>query len=430
MTQNLLRFEPLYPDVLSVISPLRISYEAFQAAVGLFPRQVFINQPFEVVIILQSLIDQPLEIRLTLQLPGKDESGRPMAFEAPQRSATLHLEPGEVIALRLPVAPVTPTQPGDGLTLSVSFQSKRPRNFKFTRALAGGAPPSIVGVSPFKLLVLRDVQFAPAPVGASRETVHLTFDINGRQLPAPPSNLQPVIERLWTKAQYPAERSAIAEHVDEARALAAAFAPAAILEPLFDTVTDTFAARGLPLHPGEALAIAKQMAYVVEAGSDADGGAVPQDEQRWFQALCQVLAAEPGAANWPLGDLVVGPLFEAILYDAVLQGFPTVRLRVKTSLGDKNERVPYANRLLGWFTGQSEPDQSYIYLPLVLAGVAVNALVMLPGENPWELLDAVEEAARGRVHLASRNVKEVFDLLDKLLARAADDLRRERIQRP
>jgi len=430
MTQNLLRFEPLYPDVLSVISPLRISYEVFQAAVGIFPRQVFLNQPFEVVIILQNLIDQPLEIRLALQLPGKDADGHAMAFEAPQRSAVLHLEAGEVIAVRLPVAPVPPTQPGEGRSLSVNLQSKRPRNFRFVRALAGGAPPSIVGVSPFKLLVLRDVQFAPAPVGASRETVQLAFDIDERQLPSPPANLQPVIERLWSKAQYPAERAAIAEHMDEARALAASLPPAATLEPLFDTVTDTFAARGLPLHPGEALAIAKQMAYVVDTGGEPEGGTIPQDDLRWFQALCQVLAAEPGAANWPPGDLVAGPLFEAILYDAVLQGFSAIRLRVKTGLGDKNERVPYANRLLGWFTGQSEPDQAYIYLPLVLAGVAVNALVVLQGENPWELLDAVEEAARGRVRLASRNVKEVFDLLDKLLARAADDLRRERIQRP
>lgn len=430
MTTGPLRFEPLYPDVLTAISPLRISYDAFQAAVGLFPRQVFLNQPFEVVVILQSLIDQPLQIRVTLQLPDIDSAGKPMAFEVPQPSIALHLEPGEVIAVRLPVVPVPPSQPGSSLPLGVGFQIRQPRKFKFVRALAGGAPPSILSLSPFKLLVLRDVHFASAPVGAARETVRLAFDINGRQLPAPPSGLGPVVERLWTRAQYAAERAAIAERVDDARVLATTLAPPAILEPLFDTVSDAFAARGLPLHPGEALAIAKQMAYVIDFSNSIDGPAVPQDDMRWFQALCQTLAAEPDVANWPPGDLVTGPLFEALLYDSVIQGFSIIRTRVKTSLGDKNERVPYANRLLGWFTGQSEPDQTYIYLPLVLAGVAVNSLVVIHGENPWELLDAVEEAARGRVRLASRNVKEVFDLLDKLLARAADDLRRERIQRP
>lgn len=430
MTHNLLRFEPPYPDVLGAISLVRISYDTFQAAVGIFPVQVFLNQPFEVVIILQSLIDQAQEIRLALQLPEKDGAGMPLEFQAPQRAANLHLEAGEVIAVRLPVVPVPPSQPGSGFSLGVRFQARPPRNFKLVRPLTGGAPPSILGVSPFKLLVLRDVQFAPAPVGQARETVYLTFDVNGRKLPAPPSNLQPIIERLWTKAQYPAERSAIAERLDEARRLATTLNPHAILEPLFDTVADTFAARGLPLHPGEALAIAKQLAYVIDASNERDGGALPQDEMRWFQSLCQILAAEPDVVNWPPGDLAAGPLFEALLYDAVVQGFSLVRLRVKTNLGDKNERIPYANRLLAWFTGQSEPDQAYIYLPLVLAGVAVNSLVVLQGENPWELLDAVEEAARGRVHLASRNVKEVFDLLDKLMVRATDELRRARIQRP
>jgi hypothetical protein len=430
MTTAPLRFEPLYPDVLSAISPSRITYDTFQAAVGLFPRQVFLNQPLEVVVILQSLVDQPQEIRATLELPAKDSGGKPMAFDVPQRTATLHLEAGEAIVVRLPVAPVAPTQPGSSLPMALTFQTRPPKHFKLVRSATGGAPPSVLSVSPFKMLVLRDVHFAAAPAGAARETVRMAFDVNSRSLPARPSGLKPVVERLWTKAQYPAERDAVAERVDEARILATTFTTAAILEPLFDTVTESFAARGLPLHPGEALAIAKLLAYVIHSSSALDEGLVPLDNMRWFQSLCQLLAAEPDVVGWALGDLVTGPLFEAVLYDAVTEGFAIIRTRLKTNLGDKNERIPYANKLLGWFTGQSEPDQTYIYLPLVLAGVAVNAQIVLRGENPWELIDAVEEAARGRVRLASRNVKEVFDLLDKLIARASDDLRRDRIQRP
>lgn len=430
MTTAPLRFEPLYPDVLSAISPARVTYDTFQAAVGVFPRQVFLNQPLEVVLILQSLIDQPQDIRLTLQLPARDGQGKPMVFEVPQKVATAHLEPGEVLSLRMPVAPVLPTQPGNSMPLAVTFQTKAPRSYKLVRSATGGAPASALSVSPFKLLVLRDVHFAAAPVGAARETVRLAFDINARGLPTRPTGLRPIVERIWSRAQYPAEREAVAERVDEARVLATTFTTAAILEPLFDMVTDSFAGRGLPLHPGEALSIAKFLTYVVDASSAVDEVAMPLDSMRWFQSLCQLLAAEPETAEWDPGALVTGPLFEAILYDAVVQGFAIIRTRVKTNLGEKNERVPYANRLLGWFTGQSEPDQSYIYLPLVLAGVAVNALITLKGENPWELIDAVEEAARGRVRLASRNVKDVFDLLEKLIARASDDLKRERIQRP
>jgi hypothetical protein len=194
-------------------------------------------------------------------------------------------------------------------------------------------------------------------------------------------------------------------------------------------VTDTFAARGLPLHPGEALAIAKMLTYTVDSGNTLDDGAAPLERLRWFQSLCQLLAADPSIADLPQGDLVGGPLFEAILYDAVLLGFNLVRSRVKVDLGDRQERAAYAGKLLGWFTGQSEPDQTYIYLPLVLGGVTINASVIGRDENPWRMLDALNEAAHGRVRLASRDVREVFDLLTRLAARSADDLRRERILR-
>ena len=429
MTDGLLRFELSYPDVLTAITPTRVTYEAFQAAVGLFPRQVFINQPLEVVVILQSLIDQPLSIRIGLVFPAKDGAGKPMAFEAPQQAMSVHLEAGEVVAVRLPVMVVPPTQPGSSLPLSVTLQSNHPRHFRVVRTAAGGGPPSALTVSPFKLLVLRDVHYAAAPVGKDRERVRLAFDVNGRQLPSRPTDLKPIIERLWTRAQYPAEREAVAEKLTEARELATTFNAQGILEPFFDAVTNSFASRGLPLHPGEALAIAKLLTYIIDFTTDVTDVQTPLESLRWFQSLCQLLAAEPEAAALPPGDLVAGPLLEAVLYDAVIQGFSIVRTRAKTSFGEKNERAQYANRLLAWFTGQSEPDATYIYLPLALAGVAVNAQIVLHGEDPWELLDAIQEAARGRVRLASRNVKEVFDLLDKLVERGADDLRRARIQR-
>lgn len=429
MTTPLLQFEPLYPDVLSAISPTRITYDTFQAAVGVFPQQVFLNQPFEVVIILQSLIDQAQEIRLALRLPEQDAAGQLLTFEAPQRNATLRLGPGEVTAIRLPAAPIPPAPPASGLPLLVTLQARPPRHFQAVRTATGGAPPTAITVSPFKLLVLRDVVYAPASIGAAHDTVTVPLDINGRQLPAAPVGLRAQIEPLWTQAQYAAEYNAIAGRVDEARALTSALTQPNILDSLFDTVEESFAARGLPLHPGEALAIAKLLTYTIDSGNTVGEGAVPLERLRWFQSLCQLLAADPQSATLSQGDLVTGPLFEAVLHDAVLLGFTLVRSRVKSNLGDRQERADYANKLLGWFTGQSEPDQTYIYLPLVLGGVAVNAAVTRRDENPWRLLDVVQEAARGRVRLASRDVREVFDLLDKLIERGADDLRRERILR-
>ncbi len=429
MTIRSLRFEPAYPDVLGMLSSTRITFDLFQAAVGLSPRQVFLNQPFEVVVLLQSLIDQPLAVRLNLRLPDRDPAGAPLVFAAPEREFTCSLGPGEVTFIRLPVAPIPPSQPGRGRSLSLSLHTKSPKHYTSVRQATGGAPPSVVTLSPFRLLALRDVQYVAAPIGAFHDTVRLSFDINRRALPDAPAGLQVRSEPLWTQSNYAAERRAVAASLEQARDLATTLTPAEILESLFVHLADVYAVHGLTLHPGEALAIAKLLTFAIDANNALDTTAVPLERLRWFQSLCQLVAAEPAVAGWSPAALVTGPLFEALLYDAILVGFARLRARIRTNLGDRQERQRYAQKALSWATGQGEPDLSYIYLPLVLAGVTVNAQVVLRDENPWDALDAVREAAQLRIPQASRTAREIFDLLDTLLIGAEDDLRRERFAR-
>jgi hypothetical protein len=85
--------------------------------------------------------------------------------------------------------------------------------------------------------------------------------------------------------------------------------------------------------------------------------------------------------------------------------------------------------MLSWLGGQTEPDLNYIYLPLALGGVTVNHVVMARDEDPWVMLDEMREAYRGRVRLAAGETVVIFDMLDKLLERAEDDLRRARVLR-
>jgi hypothetical protein len=106
-----------------------------------------------------------------------------------------------------------------------------------------------------------------------------------------------------------------------------------------------------------------------------------------------------------------------------------IRTRVKVNLGDEAERTNYANRMMRWLSGQAEPDLVYIYLPLALGGVIVNPQVTGPGDDPWDVIDGVREAYRGRVRLVEGDAMEIFEILDKLLVRGADDLRRLRIER-
>lgn len=428
MNDNL-HSDPLFPDVLGAIAgSARIHMDALQMAVGVFPRQAYLNQPVEVIVILQNMIDQPLEVKIALHLPSKDDSGSPVTVVAPKRSLSMSLRPAETGVMRIPVVALPPTQPVENLPILVAVRQRPQRPGKTIRPAAGGAPPSVLAVSPFKLHVLRDVEFTEHSPSQSPESVRLHFDLAPKMLPSAPKDLKPTYETLWTMEQLKEERQLARSKIDDARLVASGMTRPHLYTPILYAVNELYAAHGLPLHPGEAKAIAKMITYTLD-----DGAALEQvtslEDTRWFQTLCQVLAFDPTIAEWDAGEIAVRYLFEASVFDAVLLAFGLIRPRVRVNLGDRTERANYANQVIGWLAGQSEPDLTYIYLPLVLGGVAVNSVVVARDEDAWQTLDEVREAYRGRMRLVSGPTLEIFDMLDKLLERAEDDLRRARILR-
>jgi len=224
------------------------------------------------------------------------------------------------------------------------------------------------------------------------------------------------------------ERRNILNKMDDARLLATSFTRQAVYDSLFRTVDDVYAALSLPLHPGEVSAITKMLTYTLDDRSEFDPN-YKVEEQRWFQVLCQVLAHDPSIAQWSPGELVTHYLFESVMYDAILLAFTVIRSRVKVNLGDRAERINYANKIMRWLAGQAEADLIYIYLPLALGGVVVNHQVTWTHDNPWAVIDGLREAYRGRVRLVEGDAMEIFDMLDKLLEKGEEELRRSRIMR-
>ena len=260
------------------------------------------------------------------------------------------------------------------------------------------------------------------------DAVTLTFDINAKEMPRLQQKLKASYEVLWTQEKMRDERRNLRSKIEEARQIATTLTRAAVYGSLLDAVDERYATRGLPLHPGETAAISKMLMYTLEDRSQMDAK-YRLEEQRWFQALCQVLAHDEQVADWLPGDIVAGHLLEPLVYDGIRLGFNLIRTRVKVNLGDESERNNYANRMMRWLSGQDDPDLVYIYLPLALGGVIVNHQVTGPGDDPWDVIDGVREAYRGRVRLVEGDAMEIFEMLDKLLARGVDELRRLRIQR-
>ncbi|MBK8024698.1 MAG: hypothetical protein IPK19_25565 [Chloroflexi bacterium] len=320
-----------------------------------------------------------------------------------------------------------PTQPNPALPIQVRIKI-RSRGGTTVRPPAGGAPPSVLAVSPFKLQALRDIDFADPVEDVRGESIVVTFDLASKQLPAPSSVPKTSYETLWSQQHMKEERTHIGQMLDSARVVATSFVRGEVFEPLLESTEEMFAIHGNPLHPGEAVAIAKLLTYALSDRSDSEPK-FRYEDQRWFQVLVQTLAADEKVARWMGGEIASRTLYESVIYDAVLLGFALIRPRVRTNLGDRAERIAYANKVVRWLAGQLPPDLVYIYLPLVLGGVAVNHIVTGPGDDPWGMLEDLREAYRGRVRLADSSTQEVFEMLDRLIQHGEDDLRRSRIPR-
>jgi hypothetical protein len=307
---------------------------------------------------------------------------------------------------------------------------QNPDDARFVRPPGGGAPPSVLSVSPFKLQVLRDVEYAAHKWNESTDIMSVYFDVAPRRLPNTPEIPQPRYETLWSQDEMVEESRQAQEYYDEALHLADSTAYTSSYLSFMDAVEARFAQRGLPLHPGEAMAIAKMLAYAVDEAPIREPDTVIE-RSRWFAQLCQVLASNPALLEMDRNDLISHHCFEGALYEAILIGFHILQTRVKEDLGSRDERLNYANRVMTWFAGHGEADLSYVYLPLVLCGLVISRNVRSSTlESPWDIADELTEAYNGRVRLVDDSTGIVFDLLHTLLENYIRTLTMQRIERP
>lgn len=411
----------LVPDVLGAITHgQRVSLgSALHAALGIFPTMAYLNQPAELFLVLQSMIDQKLEVQVELLLPISDDQRRRAVFETPRNRLTLTLQAAEAGILHLPIVARPPTQAVRFMP-RVRVKYTVPRKFAPLRPPDGGPPASVLSLSPFRLHAFREVNFN---FDVDGDELVIALDLAAKTLPAQKLTAQTRWESLWVIEALEKERAQAAAKVNQARQIALGAQYGSAYPALSQAVADRFAALELPLHPGEVRAIAKMLAYTLDEAPSVEHGYSYQ-QTMWFQRLCQVLAHDARVEKLHRDEIAVKYLLDGLVYDSVLLAFRTLKARVRENLGSESEQQAYALRLLRWLAGQGEEDLSYIYLPLALGGLVVDRIVALnTPDNPWTLLEELREAARGRIKLAAGDAVIIFKMLEKLLSDAEAEIK-------
>lgn len=429
MTDKLSDYEIQYPDVLgSITRGVRVSMDGLQVALGVFPQQAYINQPIEAVLVLQNMIDQPLTIKVAFQLPKTDAKGRPMALDIPRDVIEQTLSPGEVGVLRSPIIAYPPTQPSPEVPVHVAIRYRLPRGARAIRPPAGGMTPAVINVSPFKLQALREVVFVAQSWNQSRDIITATFGIAPKTLAPMDQPLNVRYEALWTAKDMLAERDHAEGRHEDARQVALRLNSNVLFPDIAYLAQQHFFERGIQLDDGEAKAIAKTIGYTVADALVREPTFVLENT-RWFNSLMHAIAQNPEIARWDASDIMADILFEPALHDAILLGFRIVQPRVRQNLGSRDERLSYAHKVMSWYAGQSEGGWLYVYMPLVMAGIALINTVGSDAENPWIMLQQLKDIYSARRRQVSDG-DAVFEMVGKLLTKAQEELTRARIPQP
>ncbi|MFN8374495.1 MAG: hypothetical protein U0694_16655 [Anaerolineae bacterium] len=407
----------IYPDVLGAITGgKRVSSEPLQYAAGLFPAHIYLNQPLELFVVLQSMINSKMQVKVEVRLPVSDRSGNKVTLEIPKASFVANLQPAEAGIVHFPIVARAPTKPGR-LPIVIKVTPAVPPGAKIVRPPDGGPPPSVVELSPFRMQAFREVQFEGTLAG---DSIKAYFVLEKNSLPdvKPPVNVR--YESLWIEQHMEEETRAAQAKTQEAARIVQSSQGSAYAS-IYQATIEKFNDRGFPLHPGEARAIAKMLTYTLEEASSLEAGYRLQ-EQQWFNRMRQVLASDPTiASTMMLHEIVVKYLYEALVYDSIPLAFGMLRSRTREDLGSYDEQVQYAARVFKWLVGQGEGDLMHVYLPLVLAGLVVDRQVTLKEpDNPWDLVDQLRQAAKGRQRLLVGEATVVFKILERLLMDAED----------
>lgn len=241
MSPTQFQLDPLYPDVLGAITGgKRVSMDKLQCALGIFPKMTYINQPVEVIVLLQNMVDQPMQIKVGIQTPTLDRKNQPVVIGVDKKTLVLGLRAGEVGALRIPIVPLPPTMAGSGFPVRVAVRYRTPNEGQPVRPPTGGPPPSVLAISSARLHVLREVPFISHTWLDSAEIMTTYFDIAPKRLPPLDQEPEARYESLWTMEEIEEERVLAEAKYEMAQAVANSLTRTVIYHALLYTVAERF----------------------------------------------------------------------------------------------------------------------------------------------------------------------------------------------
>lgn len=402
-----------YPDIMGDYMDARQRFDAggLHYLCFLEPAAMAPGGQTKLLFLLQSALDAPLEAVLHAELPARTGPlGRSVRFEMAQPELHINIAAGEVGLLQVPLTcgPATPNAKYD---IKVTLEAKPSSHAELIRPTSS---PGRLG----KTLIRNPVGLGIAPVigvgyvakPAARQTLRL--EVVGEPAEEE-ADLSPNFESLWTTDELQYQQQAQREVSDRRVHILPKLTEDALFATLWQESQLLFESAGVPLSMGEAIFLARILTYTA---------AKFLNKGDWYDALLVPMWREAFRNDLPTGDalwVVTQVGYEHLLRLSTAMSFGLMDRAMGREVWSNEEQQAVIDLLSNTVCrGQGTLPPEFLYMPLILGGLAVAREFKMSEEDLHHSLELVVKAYQNRAGIFDAELELVNDLFEQLVLEA------------
>ncbi len=401
-----------YPDVMNDLTDARRRFE--QGGVQYLAEFPYAPVPAggiaEMTLTVQNVLDVPLKVGLRLALP--EVKGRLKRLPQPlfrlfRPDMGLKLEAAEVGQLIIPVQASPHVPPGQ---YTFTLHVRAAPTAEGTRVRPERGENRLGNIKIRHLQGLGITQLVSWGFEAHKSAQQpVTLHVEGKEEPPEEVDLKPRFSSEWTPEAWewiPLAR----REVNERRIhIVPLLDIGSLYLPFMKESQSSFANAGVRLHVGEAIFIAKMLTYTVT---------YLMSNAEWQDCLLVPIYAFARMNEEPTDDVVwlVTELgYTHVLELAVALGFALIEEALQREPWAAMEQRAVREFIVECLEGEATLPGEFVYLPLVLGGMAVAREVRVDGEDVGQSLHLLARAKAAKEELFAdpdlQAVNEAFELL-------------------
>jgi hypothetical protein len=400
-----------YPDIMGDYIDARQRFDAggLHYICSLEPVSIPPGGLAELLFLVQSAMDVPLEASLEVSLPTRTgRLGRPVEFKVAQPELGVNFAAGEVGLLRIPLT-CAPDTPSGSYDIKVTFEVSTSGPGARIRPLRS---PGRLG----KSLIRDPVGLGIAPIiGVGYVAEPQTRQVLRLQVVGEPmqsqGDLSPAFESLWTPEELPLQHKAQREVSDRRIHILHKLPADALYAALWQESQPLFENVGVSLRLGESLFLARILTYTATTFLN---------KEDWYDALLVPMWMQAMHNDLPTVDplwVIAQVGYEHLLRLSVAMSFGLIDRAMGREVWTTEEQQGVMDLLSNTVCRrQGTLSPEFLYLPLILGGLAIVGEMIMPDEELSQSLQLLAQAHQARAHIFDGEVALVNDLFEQLMS--------------